>query len=89
MDELAMAAPPTVAPPPAADAEHESKHSSGADYVICWRSMDTGRIGRGVRPFVHAEAERLCAQLNQTNPSFEHWPEPAAKERAHVEIAQG
>ncbi len=73
MDELPMAAPPTVAP----------------QYVICWRSMDTGRIGRGVRPFVHAEAKRLCAKLNQINPSFEHWPEPAAKERAHVEIAQG
>jgi len=58
------------------------------EYVICWRSMDTGRIGRGVTRFDLAEAETLCARLNQANPSFEHWPEPAAKERAHVEIAQ-
>lgn len=62
--------------------------SSGADYVICWRSLDTGRTVRGVKRFDLAEAESICAQLNQANPSFEHWPEPAAKERAHVEIAR-
>jgi hypothetical protein len=60
---------------------------SGANYVIAWRDLATGRIGRGMSPFHFAAAESLCAELNKENPAFEHWPEPV-KERAHVEIAQ-
>ncbi len=87
MDELASGgAAYSCAASGAADAEHESKHSSGADYVIAWRDRDTGREGHGISRFHFAAAESLCAELNQENPQFEHWPK---KERAHVEIAQG
>jgi len=50
------------------------------NYVIAWKSLANGRIGRGKNVFEEEEARRMAAELNRDHPGYEHVAIPEDEE---------
>ena len=58
-------------------------------YVIQWKSMVNGRVGKGTKLFDKAEAERLVVELNREYPAIQHEIIAATSRAEQVEKEEG
>jgi hypothetical protein len=50
------------------------------NYIIAWKSLANGRVGRGKNVFGEEEARRVAAELNREHPGFDHVAVPEDEE---------
>lgn len=50
------------------------------NYIIAWKSLANGRVGRGKNIFPEEQARQMAAELNREHPGFDHVAVPENEE---------